>query len=100
LLDYYDIHGDGTFGLIAQTRTCFGGCVDPVEAVVRRGVDAIIVHNISPPSLMRFRNAAIRVMRADRTSAGALVAQLVAGRLDEIDIDEFHSPRRSREKGM
>lgn len=100
LLDYFDIREDGAFEQIAQTRPCIGGCSDPVEAVARRGADAVIVLGISPHSLMRFSSFAVRVLKADQTSARALIAQLVAGRLEEIGIDQFSSLGRNRRKDV
>jgi predicted Fe-Mo cluster-binding NifX family protein len=88
MLDYYEVHEDGNFDLVAQMRSCLGGCSDPVEAVTRRGVEVIVVTGISPRSLMLFRNAGIKVLRADSPAVRSLIDSLHRGALPEIGVDE------------
>jgi len=87
LLDYYEVHEDGNFEHLAQTRPCLGGCSDPVEAITRRGVEAIIVVEISPSSLMRFSRSGIKVLKADNPAVRSLIDSFVAGDLKEIHVD-------------
>lgn len=89
LFDYYEVQEDGKFEHLAQMRPCLGGCSDPIEAVTRREVKAVIVAGISPSSLMRFSNSGIMVLRADSPSVRALIDSFATGRLVKIGIDEF-----------
>jgi len=96
LLDYYEVKPDGSLDLLAQMRSCQGGCSDPVEVVTRRKVDAIIVNGISPHSLMRFYNAGVKVFSANSQSVKILIDSFVAGELKEIGIDRFATIRKTR----
>lgn len=88
-LDYYEVHSDGEFEMLAQMRSCRGGCSDPVEAVSRRNVEAVIVTGISPGSLMRFCHAGVGVFKADSSTVRVVIDSFVAGSLEEIGIDRF-----------
>jgi predicted Fe-Mo cluster-binding NifX family protein len=96
LLDYYEVNPDGSLDHLAQMRSCQGGCSDPVEAVTRRNVDAIIVNRISPHSLMRFYNAGVKVYAADSSSVSSLIDSFIAGELKEIGIDRFATIGKTR----
>lgn len=89
LLDYYDVERDGSLKLLAQMRSCRGGCSDPVETVTRRNVDAIIVRGMSPNSLMRLCNAGVKIFEADGPSVRILIDSFVAGDLKEIGMNRF-----------
>ena len=95
-LDYYETHPDGSYDLLAQMRSCRGGCSDPVETVTRRNVDAIIVSGISPNSLMRFCNAGVRVFKADNPSVRNVIESFVAGDLKEIGMNRFAALGKAR----
>ena len=84
MLDYYELNPDGSFAQIAQTRNCIGACIDPVEAIMRRGVEKVIVTGISGSYLMRFRNARIKVLQASDTNAAKLLAATARNELKEI----------------
>lgn len=94
LLEYFETTSDGRIEHTAQTRNCLAGCVDPVEAIVRRGVESMAVISISPASLMRLRNQGVRVFRASNPAVKVTVEMLVAGMLEEIGIDEFSRMRK------
>jgi len=90
ILDYYDVHTDGYIKHLAQMRNCGGGgCIDPVEAIKRRGVEKVIVTGLSPGNLLRFRNHHIRVLRTENPSVRLSLDALVKGELKEIAIDQF-----------
>jgi len=87
--DFYDVHPDGNFERLAETRPCTCWGPNQVEAVSRRGIEAIIVADISPSTLLKFVNASVRVLRADNPSVMTLLDSCAAGRLQEIGIDQF-----------
>lgn len=90
ILDCYDIHANGDIEHIAQTRNCGGGgCIDPVEAMKRRGVEKVIVTGLSPGNLLRFRNCGIRVLRTENPLVRESLDALVKGELKEIATDQF-----------
>jgi len=88
-LDYYEVHADGSFGQVAQTRQCAGACSDAVEGIVRRDVKTIIVAGISPNSLLKFKNAGIRALKANSRSVRELMDALATNSLEEIGINQF-----------
>ena len=94
VLDYYDLTGEGSFEHLAQTRQCAGSCSDAVEGIARRGAKTVIVADLSPDSLLRFRSAGIRVLKASSSSARELMRLFSANRLEEIGIDQFARLRR------
>ena len=93
-MDYYELDSDGSFEQVAQTRQCAGACSDAVEGVTRRDVKTIIVAGISPNSLLKFKNAGIRVLKANSQSVRELIDALATNRLEEIGIDQFAKLRR------
>ena len=84
LLDYYEIHEDGNFDHTAQMRLCDSGCSDPVEAIARRGTEAIVVASISPGKYGRFGRAGVMMLRANNPSARGLIDSLVTDGLEEM----------------
>jgi predicted Fe-Mo cluster-binding NifX family protein len=81
VMDYYEPGADG-FGLVTQTYSCVGGaCIDPVEAIISRHADAVVVRDIRQHSSARLQNAGVRVLRAGSTSVeevlGAVSADLM-----------------------
>jgi predicted Fe-Mo cluster-binding NifX family protein len=94
VLDYYELDSDGSFEQVAQTRQCAGACSDAVEGVTRRDVKTIIVAGISPNSLLKFKNAGIRVLKANSQSVRELIDALATNILEEIGIDQFAKLRR------
>lgn len=89
VLDYYELHEDGNFEHEAETKNCFAGCVDPVDAIVKRRTEAVVVVGIHPSSLMRFWNAGVRVYRASDPSVPVLLNRLASGQLEQLKIDMF-----------
>jgi len=97
VLDCYDIHSDGYIEHLAQMGNCGGsGCINPVEAVKRRGVEKVIVTGLSPGNLLQFHNSGIRVLRTENPSVPLSFDALIKGELKEIAIDQF--PRVSKHK--
>jgi len=88
MIDYYDISPYGTFDHSAQTAYCGGGCFDVVEAMIRRGIDSVVVNGISPSTLQRFRAAGVRVLKADQPHVGTLITSFISGQLKEFDRDQ------------
>ena len=97
LLDYYDIDADGRFEHTAQMRNCGGAtCVDPIDAITRRGVDAVIITGLSPDSLMRFHHGSVKVLMTADPSVRATLDALARNELEEITIDQFACLDKSR----
>ncbi len=96
-LDYYEVHPDGRFEHQAQTRNCGGGtCVDPVEAIIHRGVDKVVVTTLSPSSLLRFHTAGIEVLATDDPAVRGALDLLAKGGLRRITIDQYAQLERIR----
>ncbi|HEX9907061.1 MAG TPA: hypothetical protein VGB78_01155 [Thermoplasmata archaeon] len=89
ILDYYEIDRAGSFVHTAQMRQCTGGCSDPIDSIIRRGVEAIVVTTLSPSSLVRLTNGRVRVYATTNPSVRATIDLLASGRLEEIGIDQF-----------
>jgi len=89
VLDYYEVHPDGSYECLAQTRQCAGSCSDAVERISRRGAKVIIVKSVSPSSLLKFRNLGVRVLKANSSSVAELMRDFAKNRLEEIGIDQF-----------
>mgnify|MGYP002387500734 CR=1 FL=1 len=97
LLDYYDVHTDGMFEHTSQARNCGAAtCVDPVDAIIGRGVEAVIVTSLSPSSLMRFHNAGVKVLVTDNPSVRATLDLLAKGALQELTMDRFAELGKNR----
>ena len=87
LLDYYELHPYGEFEHLAQMRNCGGGaCIEPVEAIMHRGVECVIGASLGPGTLLRFHNCGIKVFAADAPSARDALGSLAAGGLRGITI--------------
>lgn len=93
-MDYYEVDSGGGFTQIAQTRQCAGACSDVVEGIARRDVKTIIVAGVSPGSLLKFKNAGIRVLKANSQSVRKLMEAFATNSLEEIGIDQFSKLRR------
>ncbi|MBE0517821.1 MAG: NifB/NifX family molybdenum-iron cluster-binding protein [Thermoplasmata archaeon] len=90
LLDHYDVDADGRFEHTAQIRNCGGAtCVDPIDAIIGRGVDAVIITGLTPDSLMRFHQGSVRVLMTADPSVRATLDALARNELEEITIDQF-----------
>jgi predicted Fe-Mo cluster-binding NifX family protein len=90
VLDYYDVHPDGMFEHSSQMRICgVAACIDPVDAIVGRKVDAVIVISLSPSSLMKLHNGGIRVLVTDNPSVRSSLDLLASGKLQELTMDRF-----------
>ncbi len=89
VLDFYDMTPEGGFAHVAQTRQCASSCSDAIEGIARRDAEVIIVAGLSPNSLLRLRNAGIKVLRANSKSVPELMKSLVTNSLVEIGINQF-----------
>lgn len=90
VLDYYEVHPDGMFEHTSQARNCGAAtCVDPVEAIIGRGVEAVVVTSLSPSSLMRFHNAGVKVLVTDNPSVMVTLDMLARDGLEELTMDMF-----------
>jgi len=89
MLDYYEVEQDGSYSQIAQTRNCIGACIDPVEAIMRRGVERVVVRSIGPSYLMRFRNAGVRVFLANSEEVDELIKSIAKDELKEMKKSEI-----------
>ncbi len=66
-----------------------GGCMVPVNLLAQHKVDALIVGGIGMRPLMGFRQAGISVYHdAERAEIKPVVADLIAGKLQEIRNDQ------------
>lgn len=84
VIDYYELESNGEFDHSAQSVFCGGGCFDVVEAMIRRGVAAVVVGGMSASTLQRFKMAGVRVYRADGLVVRSLLDSLASGRLGEL----------------
>lgn len=87
LFDYYNVTEAGAYELIAQTRRCL--CSDLVEPVVRRGIDAVIVQELSSASLLKFTNAGVRVFITKEKSVRTALDRFRDGDLQELTMKDF-----------
>jgi predicted Fe-Mo cluster-binding NifX family protein len=85
LLDYFEIGADGTIEHDAQTRKCTGGCADSAESVVRRGVEKIIVRNISPDSFLKLHLGWVKVYVSRNPSVRGSLRMIIDNSLRETD---------------
>jgi predicted Fe-Mo cluster-binding NifX family protein len=71
-------------------RNCGGAaCIDPVEAIVGRKVEVVVVTDISPSSLMRFNNAGVKVLVSQNPSVRVTLENLGDGELKELTMDDL-----------
>ncbi len=97
VLDYYEVHPDGMFEHTSQARNCGAAtCVDPVDAIIGRTVEAVIVTSLSPSSLMRLHNAGVKVLVTDNPSVRATLDLLAKGELQELTMDRFAELGKNR----
>ena len=81
---------DGPVEHTSQARNCGAAtCVDPVEAIIGRGVEAVVVTSLSPSSLMRFHNAGVKVLVTDNPSVMVTLDMLARGGLQELTMEMF-----------
>ena len=89
MLDFYDLHENGEFEHTAQTRNCLGGCADPIETIVRRGTERVVVLTLSPNSLLRLANSEVRIFKTDNPVVRSSLDLLSRDGLTEIDRNQF-----------
>lgn len=92
ILDYYDVGEDGRFEHTAHMRNCGGAaCIDPVDAIVGRKVDAVVVTDISGSNLTRFINAGVKVLAAENPSVRVTLEDLGRGALRELTASDLRT---------
>ena len=89
MLDFYDLRENSEFDHVAQTGKCLGGCADPIETIVRRGTEKVVVLTLSPNSLLKLTNSGVRVFRTDTPVVRSSLNQLSRNGLTEIDRSQF-----------
>lgn len=98
IIDYYEVRPDGGFDHMAQSAYCGGGCFDIVEAMIRRGIEALVVNGITASTLNRFRSEGVKVLRADDQVVRTLLDAVAAGRLKALNPKQASSSQ-SKTKG-
>lgn len=94
LFDYYILEPVSGPEHVAQTRRCL--CADLVEPLVRRGIDAVVVKDLTPASLFKFASAGVRVfVTAERTVRSSLDL-LRDGKLQELGMKDMARLGRNR----
>lgn len=87
LFDYYDVDDSGRYELAAQTRRCL--CADLIEPVIRRGVDAVIVKDLTSTSLFKFASAGVKVFVSKSPSVRASLEMFLGGKLLELTMKDM-----------
>jgi len=98
LFDYYTMDKTGVPTHTAQARRCL--CSDLVEPVVRRGIDAVIVKELSSGSLFKFASARVRVFVTPEKSVKSSLELLHDGKLEELGMKDLARLGRKRWKGV
>lgn len=100
ILDYYDLRQDGMFEHTAHMRNCGGAaCIDPVEAIVGRKSEAVVVTGISQSNLMRLKNAGVKVLVATNPSVRVILDELASGSLKELNESDLRMMAEGRKDG-
>lgn len=89
MYDYYEVASDGRFEHVAQTRQCVGGCADPVDTIISRGVEAVIVTSLHPSTLFRLAKGGVRIFLTKNPSVRATLDAFASGQLEEVGMEEF-----------
>lgn len=85
VLDYYEPDEAGCYEHTLQTFTCGGAsCAEPVEAIIRRGTDVLLVAGIRPYTAARLKAAGVRVLHARSRSVADGLRDISSGLLEEI----------------
>ena len=85
IVDYYDLRDNGDFDHVTVTSYCGGGCFDIVEAITRRGTEALVLKSISPSTHRRFTSAGVKVYFAGSSAPRQLLKSLTEKSLPELD---------------
>lgn len=98
LFDYFEMGEDGSIEHTAQGRRCL--CADLIEPIVRRGVDAVVVKDLTTTSLFKFASAKVGVYLTRENSVRASLASLRAGNLEELGMRDLSKLARKHQKGV
>ncbi|MDH4122885.1 MAG: hypothetical protein OEV21_02205 [Thermoplasmata archaeon] len=83
--------------LAFQRYSCQGvACLDPIEAIARKGVAALVVAQIGPDYLFRFLNEGIRVFAGASGKVSDAATQFLSNELKELskkDFSQAHSKK-------
>jgi predicted Fe-Mo cluster-binding NifX family protein len=96
LFDYYESDESGRFVHTAQIRRCL--CSDLIEAVVRRGIDAVVVKDLSSTSLFKFAGWGVKIFVTQDRSVRASLQSLHRGELTELTIRDMAAHARKRKQ--
>ncbi|MEM4262977.1 MAG: hypothetical protein QXY98_04500 [Thermoplasmata archaeon] len=69
-------------------------CLDPVEAIAKKGAIAIVVRSISPEYLIRFLQAGVKIYVSNENTVLNSARAFVAGKVDELTRMDFSSSAR------
>lgn len=98
LFDYYEVGPDGQLSMTAQTRRCL--CSDLIEPVIRRGISAVIVKDLSSPSLFKFTGGGVRVYLSSERSVRESLRLFREGKLEELTMRDMPRLSRKRREGV
>jgi predicted Fe-Mo cluster-binding NifX family protein len=98
LFDYFEMREDGTFEHIAQGRRCL--CADLIEPIIRRGIDAAVVKDLTTTSLFKFASAKVKVFVTQESSVRASLEALRSGTLEELGMRDLARLSRKHQKGV
>jgi len=90
-----DIGDHQDIRIVSQRYGCHGvACVDPVEAISKRGASGLVVRAIGPDYLLRFTRTGIRIFISDEPTLLGSTKAYAAGRLKELTSRDFSSTRK------
>lgn len=98
LFDYFETRGDDSFEHTAQARRCL--CADLIEPIIRRGIDAVVVKDLTTTSLFKFASAKVRVYLTEDESVRESLAALHLGKLEEVGMRDLARLSRKHKKGV
>ncbi|MCU0851897.1 MAG: hypothetical protein MUC90_01375 [Thermoplasmata archaeon] len=98
LFDYFEMREDGTFEHTAQGRRCL--CADLIEPIIRRGIDAAVVKDLTTTSLFKFASANVKVFVTQESSVRASLEALQSGTLEELGMRDLARLSRKHQKGV
>ena len=71
--------------LAFQRYSCHAvACLDPIEAIAKKGAAAIIVRSISPDNLLRFLKSSVRVLISKNKTVQDSARQYINDKLTEL----------------
>lgn len=81
--------------LASQRYSCHSvSCLDPVEAIVKKGASVLIVKAIGPDYLLRFLESPVRVLISNEKTVLDSVKRYITGQLAEMTRKDFSASSR------